>query len=72
MELLPFVRGLLARLDPNVPITGETRLSRLTALSVLPVTIASVLVGGIGVLTLLLATSSPSSAIDGGAVSGGA
>jgi predicted permease len=52
---LPAVRDLLGRVDPNIPIMGENRLSALTALSLIPVSAAGVLVGAIGMLTVLLA-----------------
>ena len=52
---LPAVREWLVRVDPNVPIRGENRLTAMTALSLVPVAAAGVLVGAIGLLTLLLA-----------------
>ena len=55
LALLPLVRGLLDRVDPNVPTSGENRLGSLTGLSVLPVSTAGVLVGVLGLLTLALA-----------------
>ena len=55
LALLPLVRGLLDRVDPNVPTRGENRLRALTGLSVLPVSMAGVLVGMLGLLTLALA-----------------
>ncbi len=55
LALLPLMRGLLDRVDPNVPTSGENRLGSLTGLSVLPVSTAGVLVGVLGLLTLALA-----------------
>ena len=55
LALLPLVRGLLDRVDPNVPTIGENRLRSLTSLSVLPVSMAGVLVGVLALLTLALA-----------------
>ena len=55
LALLPVVRGLLDRVDPNVPTSGENRLGALTGLSMLPVSAAGVLVGVLGLLTLALA-----------------
>ena len=55
LALLPLVRGLLDRVDPNVPTSAENRLGSLTGLSVLPVSAAGVLVGVLGLLTLALA-----------------
>ena len=55
VELLPSVRALLTSIDPNMSTMGESRLSRLTSVSRVPVMAAGALVGAIGVLTLLLA-----------------
>ena len=56
LTLLPAVRDLLARVDPNVPIMDERPLGALTTLSLLPITVAGTFVGTLGLLTLLLAT----------------
>lgn len=55
LALLPLVRGVLDRVDPNVPTSGENPLSALTGWSVLPVSAAGVLVGVLGLMTLALA-----------------
>ena len=55
LALLPLVRGVLDRVDPNVPTSGENRLDSLTGWSVLPVSAAGVLVGVLGLMTLALA-----------------
>jgi len=49
------VRELLERIGPNVATMGENRLNTLTRLSLLPASVAGVLVGALGALTLLLA-----------------
>ena len=49
------VGGVLDRVDPNAPTSGENRLSALTGLSLLPVSAAGELVGVIGLMTLALA-----------------
>ena len=52
---LPAVHDMLARVDAHVPVVGEAGLSDMTTLSLLPLSAAGLIMGGIGALTMLLA-----------------
>jgi putative ABC transport system permease protein len=54
LEILPALRTAVNDLDPNLPISSVTTLDAATSLSVLPVKVAAMLAGTLGVLALLL------------------
>jgi predicted permease len=55
MTMLPPMRQLLEDLDPDMATTSAAKMSELTRISLLPVTIAGLMVGTMGVLVLVLA-----------------
>ena len=55
MGLLPAVRDEVADLDPDMATTGADPLRELTRVTLLPISVAGMILGSIGALTLLLA-----------------